>query len=349
MVAACLKPCERTGLIDGMGEEYSLDIGVRKKNSLCTFSSCLWFSVAVAAIVFIVAVFTTDSIDNMSAQKQIDLLNADTVAGEVSSGCQSTLIIMRHCEFTTDDELGVEDEEGNQHCSAVGLERAEYIPTLFGDGAKWPLPTTIYAMKRDRDGVREGDDQVNLREIETLTPLSDKAGVDITVLHSDGGERRLAMEHFHHLGSGELCDKSTVISWQDKRIATLAQSLGCGENQGCPFKYKKRDFDKVRYSMIYWLTIREQIYDIVIDTFLTYTSLLCLSSTFAFNNIQVWVLTYTYWEIEDDEEEEDGGNDESGRRELKKKKKKKKKTITFQDGWNVHGRVVKMHFQPLAH
>mmetsp|Transcript_10538 Transcript_10538/g.22299 ORF Transcript_10538/g.22299 Transcript_10538/m.22299 type:complete len:161 (+) Transcript_10538:1-483(+) len=159
-------------------------------------------------------------------------------------------------------------------------------------------------MKRDRGGVREGDDQVNLREIETLTPLSDKAGVDITVMHSDGSERQLAMEEFHDLGSGKLCDKSTVISWQDKRIATLAQSLGCGENQGCPFKYKKRDFDKV------------------------------------------WVLTYTYWEIEDDDEEEDGMNDESGRRELKKKKKKN--SITFEDGWNVHGRVVKMHFQPLA-
>lgn len=246
MVAACLKPCERTGLIDGMGEAYSLDIGVRKKNSLCSFSKCLWTLVAAAAIALIVVVFTTDNMDNMTAQKQIDLLNANTITSEVPSGCQSTLVIMRHCEFTTEEGQEVEDEEGNQHCSDVGLERAEYIPTLFGHRAKWPLPTLLYAMKRYRGGVREGDDQANLREVETLTPLSAKAAVDINVLYSDGGERQLALDYFQHLGSGELCDKSTVISWQDKRIATLAQSLGCGENQGCPDKYKKRDFDKVR-------------------------------------------------------------------------------------------------------
>lgn len=62
-------------------------------------------------------------------------------------------------------------------------------------------------------------------------------------------------------------------------------------------------------------------------------------------SFQVWQLTYTYWEIEEDEEDEDGGVEDNSRRELKKKKKK---TITFDEGWNVHGRVVKQHFQPSA-
>uniref|UniRef100_A0A7S0AWN3 Uncharacterized protein n=1 Tax=Minutocellus polymorphus TaxID=265543 RepID=A0A7S0AWN3_9STRA len=302
VIRGILKPCERTGLLDGMGEEYSLDIGVRKKKSCCTASHMCYFLMAAAVGVFLYLVFTSDSLDNMSAQKQIDMLNDATISGNVKSGCQSTLVIMRHCEFTTAEDAEVLDEEGNQHCSATGLARADYVPSLFGHGARWPLPSKLYAMKRDREGVREEDNYLNYREIETLTPLADKAEVDINSSFSDGGERQLALEYFDDLGSGEYCDKSVVVSWKVQRIVTLAQALGCGEQQGCPERHKKRDFDKV------------------------------------------WQLTYMYWEVEDDdEEEEDGGEDTDAQRALRRKKKKR--TITFDEGWNVHGKVIKEHFQ----
>ena len=239
------KITERTGLIDGVGEEFSLDIN-KKKKSFCSLSTALcWLLITALIAFFVVSIFTSDSIANMTAQKQIDLLDEATILGNVSSGCQSQIIIMRHGEYKTPSDQEVEDEEGNKHLSKIGLERADNIPSLFDDGARWTLPTHIYAMKRDREGVREGDDQLNLREIETLKPLSKKSGVGIDVLYSEGGERQLAFHIFDQLGSGVLCGQSTVISWEQKRIPTLAQALGCGEAQGCPEKYKKREHDKV--------------------------------------------------------------------------------------------------------
>lgn len=240
-----LKIGERAGLLDGMGEEYSLDIGVRKKRSCCNATNICYILVAAAVGTFIYFVFTADSLDNMSAAKQIELLNEATLPGAVKSGCQSTLILMRHCEFTTAEDAEILDEEGNQHCSATGLARADYFPSLFGDGVKWPLPSKLYAMKRDREGVREEDNFLNYREIETLTPLADKSEVGIDSSFSDGGERQLALEYFDDLGSGDYCDKSVVVSWKVQRMATLAQALGCGTEQGCPDRHKKRDFDKV--------------------------------------------------------------------------------------------------------
>ena len=214
-----------------------------------------YFLVAAAVGAFLYLVFTSDSLDNMSTQKQIDLLNDATISGNVKSGCQSTLIIMRHCEFTTAEDAEVLDEEGNQHCSATGLARADFFPSLFGHGGRWPLPAKLYAMKRDRQGVREKDDYSNYREIETLNPLGDKAEIDIDSSFSDGGERQLALEYFDDLGLGDYCDKSVVVSWKVQRIVTLAQALGCGEHEGCPDKFKKRDFDKVSLQVLAMLGI----------------------------------------------------------------------------------------------
>jgi hypothetical protein len=243
---AVLKLTERTGLLDGMGEEYSLDIGVGKNKSCCTAINACCFLMAAAVGAFIYMAFSSDSLDNMTAQKQIDLLNEATAHGNVNSGCRTTLIIMRHCEFTTAEDAEVLDEEGNQRCSPTGLARADFIPSLFGHGARWPLPSKLYAMKRNFEGVREGDNPLNYREIETLTPLADASeiGIDDSSF-SEGGERQLAREYFDDLGSGKYCHKSVVVSWKVQRIATLAQALGCGVEQGCPDRHKKRDFDKV--------------------------------------------------------------------------------------------------------
>ena len=63
--------------------------------------------------------------------------------------------------------------------------------------------------------------------------------------------------------------------------------------------------------------------------------------------MEVWELTYRYWEVEGDGDEEGAGREETGAlRSLRRKKKHKKRTITFDEGWNVHGKVIKEHFQP---
>jgi len=61
----------------------------------------------------------------------------------------------------------------------------------------------------------------------------------------------------------------------------------------------------------------------------------------------VWQLTYTYWEVEEDGDEEDAGGEETdAQRSLRRKKKHKKRKITFDEGWNVHGKVVGENFRP---
>ena len=53
-----------------------------------------------------------------------------------------------------------------------------------------------------------------------------------------------------------LCNNGmTVINWKHSRIPMLAQALGCGTNEGCPKKYKGKDFDTLwvltfQYSML---------------------------------------------------------------------------------------------------
>lgn len=69
----------------------------------------------------------------------------------ISKGCESTLLIMRHCE-----KVGplVSDDDGNEHCSLIGFERARYIATLFGDAPeeRWPAPAHLFALSPGKCG-----------------------------------------------------------------------------------------------------------------------------------------------------------------------------------------------------
>ena len=182
---------------------------------------------------------------SITPESQIALLN--TIATRESSSlsktrlskdCRSTLLLMRHCEKRGKE---ASDSMGNQHCSDIGLERAAYIRTLFGSNARWPLPSKLYALSRGRPGVSH----LNYREIETLGPLKNKAGVAIDTRFTAGNERGLARDYFGLLSKGELCGKTTVVNWKHSRIPTMAAALGCGYDQGCPRKYHKYEFDKM--------------------------------------------------------------------------------------------------------
>lgn len=207
---------------------------------------CLLVTMLVLGVVIVL--FASNPLGEWTPETQIALLNKMTMkAGSVvPSGCQTSLVLMRHCEKAGTDEDAVwetEDSSGNRHCSVVGFQRAKYIPTLFGDGPDsiWPLPAHLYAMGRGRPGVKH----LNFREIETITPLKEKSGVGIDAGFSVGEEQKLAGDFFARLAAGNHCGQVVVVNWKHSRIPTMAAAVGCGTDEGCPEKYHKNDFDRV--------------------------------------------------------------------------------------------------------
>ena len=63
----------------------------------------------------------------------------------------------------------IQDREKNEYCGYLGLERANYLATLFGDGARWPAPSRLYAM----DPIRPGSDNMKFWQADTLEPLAE--------------------------------------------------------------------------------------------------------------------------------------------------------------------------------
>ena len=87
---------------------------------------------------------------------------------EPPEGCESTVLIVRHCEKGSVRE----------HCAHVGFERAVYLATQFGSHSheRWPSPSYIFA---EGPGERRNTKKMNFREIETVGPLSEKVGVKV--------------------------------------------------------------------------------------------------------------------------------------------------------------------------
>ena len=153
---------------------------------------------------------------------------------DIPTGCETTLILMRHCEKSGPH---VEDSQGNQHCSYLGLERAHYLATLFGSDARWPMPSHLFALIPDRKGHR------NFREYETLQPLSHKAAVMTELVPAN----ELAELYLELLLTSDdfMCGKVAVVSWKHDYLPELAASLGCGPDQGCPLSFDEKDFESV--------------------------------------------------------------------------------------------------------
>ncbi len=184
--------------------------------------------------------------------------------------CTSQLMIMRHCE--KDDEV----KGPNRHCSVKGKKRSEYISTLFSEdltqedevAPSFPVPTHLYALSKERYKHKYLDHN-NLREIETLTPTAKKFGLTIDKRYGVFDEGDLALNYFNTLSKNvaknlwtltpmdeaeasatnkfsTVCNNDlVVVNWKHSRIPKLAQALACGEKEGCPDKYHKKDFDTV--------------------------------------------------------------------------------------------------------
>lgn len=150
----------------------------------------------------------------------------------MAPGCEATVLLVRHCEKSGPNSR---DDEGNDHCTYVGAERAQYLKTLFGEGKRWPQPSYLFALTPDRI-VRW-----NYREYETLHPLSLVSGVEISIIDP----LHLPPKIFDLLQSGQMCGRLAVVSWKHEYIPDLATALGCGIYEGCPTEYPDFEFDQV--------------------------------------------------------------------------------------------------------
>lgn len=143
-----------------------------------------------------------------------------TTAVEVPSsppnGCESTIMLIRHCE------------KGNlrSHCNYNGFERAAYLATLFGDDKKerWPAPSSIYALKTGGRGHRKHTS--NFREVETVQYIADKHQLDVNEQYTTSNHKHLANDLLESVMNGDQCGKLTVIAWKHSDLPRLAQLLG---------------------------------------------------------------------------------------------------------------------------
>ncbi len=166
----------------------------------------------------------------------LDDLNLRTDAS-IPSGCETTVIILRHCEKDGPETI---DEDGNEHCNYVGYERAHFIPSLFATPGtntnhdKWPVPVALFALTSQRS------DHSNFREVETLTPLANKYGLQVE--SNIGNTNHMVKNIFNGLASGSWCGKTVVVSWKHELFGNLAHAMGCFD---CPYTYPDQVFDEV--------------------------------------------------------------------------------------------------------
>jgi len=155
-------------------------------------------------------------------------------AQHVQEGCESTVLILRHCEKGSIKE----------HCAYQGFERSVYLASLFGDTteSRWPLPTAIFAQA---PVARENQHKMNFREVETVGPLALLAGVKVDDSYTDDTLHELGRDILRATAAGHLCGQTVVVVWKHSRIAHLARALGCGPEQGCPVDYSGHSFDAV--------------------------------------------------------------------------------------------------------
>jgi hypothetical protein len=178
---------------------------------------------------------------NKEGHRNIKKLSKSTIeANATRAGCESTVLLMRHCEKEGGPERT--DADGNEHCDYVGRERARWFPSLFGPGHRWPIPSYLYALSPTR-----GDSKLVFRSVESLTPLADKFGLAIHQDYQSNNE--LVKGVFEALSSGEACGKLTIVNWRHHMMPNLAMKLGC---QFCPLEYPEHSFDEVWQLKFVW-------------------------------------------------------------------------------------------------
>jgi hypothetical protein len=205
--------------------------------------------------------FTSKQEEQKNAHGKLSIITGKDVNPQVYH-CTSTLMIMRHCDKGVKIKkhgrtriIDPQDEDGNVHCNAKGVERSNYIASLFIEPFKYeklvsnlgrshttsaippvpmvssslrknaeignnpakrkpqfPTPQKLYAMDDVRVHRRGKAIHSNFREIETITPLADKFGLDVDDrfgLHQEG---ELARDYFDRLSQSVL----SSVDWMSR-------------------------------------------------------------------------------------------------------------------------------------
>jgi hypothetical protein len=219
-----------------------IDMEYRKRNRFCFVLALFASALAMTAAVAVWKVqqgkeLVGEQVASKQAAGALSTLNKhlNYQSKQISAMCESTIFLTRHCEKVGPN---VEDADGNVHCSYLGLERAHFLATLFGNSkhTRWPAPSHLFALTPDRG------EHLNFREWESLLPLSKATGISTDVVNRPAD---LAEAYFSLLQSGDLCGELTVVSWKHDDMPELANHLGCGPENGCPDLYPDDEFDQV--------------------------------------------------------------------------------------------------------
>lgn len=156
----------------------------------------------------------------------------DKYFSKVPDRCEMTVVLVRHCE----------KKNIREHCDYTGYERSVYLASLFGtqEEARWPLPALIFA---EGPGGRHNRHKMNFRELETVGPLAEKAGVSIDDSFESGHINEMTREILSL--RPVLCGQTVAVSWKHSDMGHIARHLGCGPLQGCPVDYNGKTFDEV--------------------------------------------------------------------------------------------------------
>jgi len=176
-------------------------------------------------------------------------------------------------------------EEDNNNPTEDGIPPVAFIKSNGFEGKvsspsskqkpQFPTPLKLYALSAGRPrGSKQKIHHENFREIETITPLSDKFNLKVDERYGINQEDELAADFFASLTDSvsknvqnmkmgivndkhsNLCKSGmTIVNWKHSRIPILANALGCGKNEGCPKKYRGDDFDTMwlltfQYSLL---------------------------------------------------------------------------------------------------
>mmetsp|Transcript_3482 Transcript_3482/g.6649 ORF Transcript_3482/g.6649 Transcript_3482/m.6649 type:complete len:295 (+) Transcript_3482:147-1031(+) len=160
-----------------------------------------------------------------------------------SSHREMVILLIRHCE----DGSTTRHSDSSRHCNALGFERANYFATLFAN--RWPLPSRLYGLIKGK----------NMRQYETLAPLSnriglpiqmfDYPGIDATVIAHEENLRNVCEDGGVTSDNHRLPPMVTVVAWKHADIPILARQLGCDH---CPDEWSDDDFDSVWELHYHW-------------------------------------------------------------------------------------------------
>jgi len=288
--------------------------------------------------------------DDKEAADSLDLLNSlyRTTSGSIlESGCESTLLLIRHCDDTSDTD-GVVYQNGNNYCSWLGRERAYFFATLFdtpdNPQRRYPVPTKLFALtpkrtgsstlgSKDNDNKEKGHN--TYREIEMLMPLANKFNLTVDVYDFDF--TALASDYFKLLQSGFMCGKVTVVTWKHDFIPDLAMALGCGPDEGCPRSYPDDTFDEVwQLKYVFDSRGKAKASQAPMDLPVEITS----QGVYQINNV-----TFEFEKVPSTRHL--GHNTILKTKKHPKKTSKHRKEYSVQPFWSVYGTKTFQHFDPL--